>query len=65
MTLKELGYEYLAQEKALRARLRELKKSGQPDSPLLRRRMYYLYLEATDCHKIGMHLVNYYKEGEV
>lgn len=62
MTLKELGYQYLEQEKQLRARLKELQQQGDEENPVLRRRMYYLTREALECRKIGRYLITYYEE---
>ncbi len=64
MTLKELGYEYLEQEKVLRSRLRKLRELAKAgDDPLLRRRIYYLSQEATHCRKTGKYLISYYEKG--
>lgn len=63
MTLKELGMEYLQQEKDLRIRLKQLRASaGMSPDAVMKRRMYYLACEATDCRKLGRYLVSYYGE---
>ncbi len=62
MTLYELGQEYLAQEKVLRQRLKELRRLPGRKEGVLRRRIYYLTTEATACHKIGLYLIHYYGE---
>ena len=64
MTLYELGMEYLEQEAVLRKRLRELRAlAKQEETPLLRRRIYYLATEAAACHETGEYLIRYHNEG--
>ncbi len=64
MTLAELGAEYLAQEEALRRRLRQVRaEQPQEDDALWRRRVYYLAAEAAECKKIGRYLLHYYNKG--
>lgn len=59
-----LGEEYLEEEKCLRRRIAELRRQRAESSPeeqkSLDTRLYYLICEATDCHKTGRYLMEYY-----
>lgn len=69
MTLAQLGEEYLYQEKVLRGRINELtaKMKGLRGRQMcdLSRRVSALYTMATESHRTGVYLLNYYKEGVV
>lgn len=64
MTLKELGYEYLAQSKVIREKIALLKKESrgltQKQLYNLRGRILSLYEDAAALRTVGEHLVNYY-----
>lgn len=66
MTLAQLGEEYLNQEKVLRGRINELTAmmKGLRGRQMcdLSRRVAILYSMASDSHRTGMYLLNYYKE---
>ena len=68
MTLNELGFEYLHEAKAVRTRIKELRR-GVNEKKLKRNkafedRLYALYIAANDAEKTGKYLINYYTGGD-
>ncbi|HCC34621.1 MAG TPA: hypothetical protein DEQ02_02880 [Ruminococcaceae bacterium] len=64
MTVKELGMQYLSEEKILRGRIAILRKNLKTftgnDLICLQERLQGLYFMARNCKQTGYYLINYY-----
>lgn len=66
MDLTELGQEYLAQEKAIKSRIYQLRRqlldASEETRSLLTRRINLLYITCRSLHKTGEYLTTYYQK---
>lgn len=63
MTLQQLGYQYLEEEKKIREKIRQLRELlGEEKDRDLEMRIQDLYTTAINLHSTGEYLVNYYQQ---